>query len=324
MLSLASPGWKKQTLLSTGKNRQSISQTTQTEPLTTTERMKLYKELQPLLQPTPIFSLESILEKTPPTQMKLHQLSPRGKHNPDCQQVNGRFTAAKVCKTTITTEAGTSEVKVPGWYQEFTSVFAEEEAHHFPPSWPCNHAINLDDSFVPKVGKVYPLTLKEQKATEEFLKENLQLGRIHPSNSHQAASFFFVDKKDASNTLQPCQDYQYVNSHTIKDTQIFTKFDIQWGYNNIHIQDSDQWKAAFITHKGLFKPTVMFFGLCNSPPTFQWFMNDSFRDMIAEGWLIVYMDDLLISSPDTDLNTVHQTSPSKVEGTWLTSENHEM
>ena len=49
----------------------------------------------------------------------------------------------------------------------------------------------------------------------------------------------------------------------------------------------------------------MFFGLCNSPTTFQQFMNDSFRDMIAEGWLIVYMDDLLISSPDHHLDTKH-------------------
>ena len=49
----------------------------------------------------------------------------------------------------------------------------------------------------------------------------------------------------------------------------------------------------------------MFFGLCNSPATFQRFMNNSFRDMIAEGWLIIYMDDLLISSPDHHLDTKH-------------------
>ena len=32
-------------------------------------------------------------------------------------------------------------------------------------------------------------------------------------------------------------------------------------------------------------------------------MNDSFKDMIAEGWLVVYMYDLLISSPDHHLDT---------------------
>ena len=89
----------------------------------------------------------------------------------------------------------------------------------------------------------------------------------------------------------------------VKDAKVFTKFNVRWGYNNIHIRDSDQWKVAFITHKGLFKPTVMFFGLCNSPATVQQFMNNSFRDIITEGWLVIYMDDLLLSSPDHHLDT---------------------
>ena len=82
----------------------------------------------------------------------------------------------------------------------------------------------------------------------------------------------------------------------VKDAKLFTKFDIRSGYNNIRIKEGDEWKAAFITPRGLFEPTVMFFGLSNSPATFQRFMNDSFKDMIAEGWLIVYMDDMLITS----------------------------
>ena len=91
----------------------------------------------------------------------------------------------------------------------------------------------------------------------------------------------------------------------VKDARVFTKFNVRWGYNNVRIKDGDQWKAAFITHKGLFKPNVMFFGLSNSPMMFQRFMNDSFRDMIAEGWLIIYMDDLLILSPDEETDTTN-------------------
>ena len=49
----------------------------------------------------------------------------------------------------------------------------------------------------------------------------------------------------------------------------------------------------------------MFFGLCNSPATFQRFMNDSFCDIIAEGWLVIYMDDLLIFSPDEETRKNH-------------------
>ena len=69
--------------------------------------------------------------------------------------------------------------------------------------------------------------------------------------------------------------------------------DVQWGYNNIQIKEGDEWKAVFITPYSLYEPLVMFFGQCNSPPMFQAFMDSAFRDMIAEGWLVIYMDDVL-------------------------------
>jgi len=72
------------------------------------------------------------------------------------------------------------------------------------------------------------------------------------------------------------------------------KFNIKWGYNNVRIKEGDQWKVAFTTNEGLFKPTVMFFGLTNSPATFQTMMNTIFRDLIANGSMTVYMDDMAI------------------------------
>jgi hypothetical protein len=53
-------------------------------------------------------------------------------------------------------------------------------------------------------------------------------------------------------------------------------------------------------NKGLFEPTIMFFGLSNSPATFQAMMNNIFRDMLNEGWLIIYMDNILIYSNDPE------------------------
>ena len=80
----------------------------------------------------------------------------------------------------------------------------------------------------------------------------------------------------------------------LKGSKYFTKLDIRWGYNNVCIKEGDEWKATFITNKGLFELTVMFFGLHNSPATFQAMMDDYFRDMIDEGWIAIYMDDILI------------------------------
>jgi hypothetical protein len=152
----------------------------------------------------------------------------------------------------------------------------------------------------------------EQKALLEFVKEQQAKGYIRPSKSPYAAPFFFIKKKDGK--LRPVQDYRRLNEWTIKNryplplipelivrvqgTKLFTKMDIRWGYNNIRIKSGDEWKAAFITNQGLFKPTVMFFGLTNSPATFQTMMNAIFAPEIAEGWLIVYMDDILIATKD--------------------------
>ena len=42
--------------------------------------------------------------------------------------------------------------------------------------------------------------------------------------------------------------------------------------------------------EGAFEPTVMFFGLTNSPATFQIMINDLLRDMIEAGDVVVFID----------------------------------
>ena len=86
--------------------------------------------------------------------------------------------------------------------------------------------------------------------------------------------------------------------HNLAGTGIYTKLDICWGYNNIRIKDGDEWKAAFKTSEGLFEPMVMFFGLTNSPATFQTMMDDIFAEPLVRRFL--YTDDELLkrSGPD--------------------------
>jgi len=70
--------------------------------------------------------------------------------------------------------------------------------------------------------------------------------------------------------------------------------DIQWDYNNVQIKEGDEWKAAFSCHLGLFEPLMMYFGPTNSPATFQAMMDNIFREEMLQGWLMDYMDDLMI------------------------------
>jgi hypothetical protein len=65
-------------------------------------------------------------------------------------------------------------------------------------------------------------------------------------------------------------------------------------YNNVRIHEGNEWKAAFHMNRGLFEPLVMYFGLTNSPATFQTMMNEIFQDLITEGVVSVYLDDILI------------------------------
>jgi hypothetical protein len=166
----------------------------------------------------------------------------------------------------------------------------------------------MKSGFEPKSFKTYNLTPEEQVELDKFLEENLDKGYIKPSQSPMASPFFFVKKKNGK--LRPHQDYRYLNDWTVKNTyplpliseimdkikgaKFFTKFDVRWGYNNVRIKAKDQWKAAFKTNWGLFEPTVMFFGMCNSLATFQAMMDSIFSDMIEEQRVIVYMDDILI------------------------------
>jgi len=80
----------------------------------------------------------------------------------------------------------------------------------------------------------------------------------------------------------------------VQRVKYFTKLNIQWGYNNVRIREGDEWKAAFQTNRGLFKSLVMYFGMCNSPATFQLMMDTLFCELIMSGKIIIYIDDILI------------------------------
>ena len=85
----------------------------------------------------------------------------------------------------------------------------------------------------------------------------------------------------------------------VEKRKVFTKLDLRWGYNNVRIKEGDEWKVAFTMHIGAYEPTVIYFGLTNSSTTFQMMMNDPFRDLINQGDMATFIDDILVAT-DTE------------------------
>ena len=171
---------------------------------------------------------------------------------------------------------------VPEKFHEWIKVFGKKQSERMLTRKLWNYAIDVKEGFVLRKGKVYLLSREEREEVREFVKEQLRKRYIQLSKSPQTALVFFVGKKDGKNRM--VQDYRYLNEWTVKNNyllplisnvlenigtkKLFTNMDLRWGYNNVRIKEGDEWKAVFTTPEGLFEPTVMFFGLTNSPATF--------------------------------------------------------
>jgi len=175
-----------------------------------------------------------------------------------------------------------------------------------------DHTIDMKEGFVPRKEKVYSLLRKEQEEIHEFIMEQLRKGYIRSLKLPQMALEFFIGKKDGKK--QMVQDYRYLNKWMVKNNyplplisdivenigtkKVFTKMDLQWGYNNVWIKEEDKWKTAFTTPEGSFEPTMMFFRLTNSLATFQTMINKILQNLINTGKVVSFIDNVIIGTEE--------------------------
>ena len=160
--------------------------------------------------------------------------------------------------------AGQQKTKthIPDEYRQFARLFSEEESRRFPPQRRCDHTKTFKPGVPDAINcKVYPMTQAEDAALDKFIDDQLEKGYIRPSQSPYTSPFFFIKKKDG--TLRPVQDYQRINSWTVRNNyplplipniirdlgraRLYSKLDVRQGYNNICMKEGDEHKAAFKT-----------------------------------------------------------------------------
>ena len=86
----------------------------------------------------------------------------------------------------------------------------------------------------------------------------------------------------------------------IRTKKVFTKMDLRWSYNNVRINEKDEWKAAFTTPERLFESTVMFFGLMSLLATFQAMINELLRDLISMGKVVAFIYNIIVGMEDEE------------------------
>ncbi|KAJ9520744.1 hypothetical protein QJQ45_007613 [Haematococcus lacustris] len=202
--------------------------------------------------------------------------------------------------------------------KDFAPVFPEDLPAGLPPERAVDHRIDLEPNKRPPVRSTYAMSTCELAELKRQITEMQEKGFIRPSTSPYASGVLFVRKKDG--TFRMCIDYRPLNRITIKNkyplprvdnlldrlhgATIFSKIDLRQGYHQIRIAPEDIPKTAFRTRYGHFEFTVMPFGLCNAPATFQRLMNDIFRQELDD-CVIVYLDDILIFSRTQEEHAQH-------------------
>lgn len=149
--------------------------------------------------------------------------------------------------------------------------------------------------------------LGKREVEKQEINNMLDRGIIEPSNSCWSSPIVLVTKKDGSTRF--CVDYRALNDLTVKDaypiprvedcldslagSKWYSCMDLNSGFWQVGLNSEDKHKTAFSTSMGLYQFTVMPFGLCNSPSTFERLMEDVMRGLQWEVCLI-YMDDIII------------------------------
>ena len=167
---------------------------------------------------------------------------------------------------------------VPQKFLKQRKVFEKVESERMPIRKIWDHAIDLKEMFKLQKGRIYPLSRNEKEEVQNFVDDQLRKRYIRLSKSPQTLLVLFVSKKNRSQRM--VMDYHSLNKQTIKNNyplplitdlidnigsiRVFTKIDLQWGFNNIGIKKEDEWKGVFTIYIELFELTVIFFGMMNS------------------------------------------------------------
>lgn len=161
---------------------------------------------------------------------------------------------------------------------------------------------------VPVCQRSRRLAFSEKQEVEKQIEQWLQEGIIEHSCSAYSSPLVVCRKKNGDMRL--CVDYRKLNKKTVKDkyplpiieevldnlsnSKVFTTLDLKNAFFHVEVEEHSRKYTSFRTDTHQFQFVKVPFGLTNSPSTFQRYVNTVFRDLLKDGTVIIYLDDIII------------------------------
>ncbi|MBW0478895.1 hypothetical protein O181_018610 [Austropuccinia psidii MF-1] len=111
---------------------------------------------------------------------------------------------------------------------------------------------------------------------------------------------------------RPCGDFRALNSYTKADrypipriphaldklekAKYITKMDCMKGFHQNGFKIKSMKLLRIICHMGIYEHTRIPFGIKNAPDHFQRMLDTIFQEEILEGWIVVYIEAIIIYS----------------------------
>ncbi|MBW0562451.1 hypothetical protein O181_102166 [Austropuccinia psidii MF-1] len=174
--------------------------------------------------------------------------------------------------------------------------------------------LNVEKPYPPLLRRpAYPASLRAREALEVHVKELMDLGVLRKAgHNEQVEVTTTVIMAWHNGKLRMVGDFRALNIYTLLDryttprihetlTQLskakfITAMDALKVFHQNVLADNAKRLLRIISHCGIFEDLRMPFGIKNAPSHFQRMMNTIFPEELSEGWLIIYIDDIIVCS----------------------------
>ncbi|MBW0488169.1 hypothetical protein O181_027884 [Austropuccinia psidii MF-1] len=159
----------------------------------------------------------------------------------------------------------------------------------------------------------FPASLETKKEIEKYINELLDMDIIKKIGHNEIVEIItsvLINWHYRKSRL--CAGFRALNNYTKADrcpipriphaldklekAKYITKMDCIKGSHKNGVKPNSMKLLRIICHKGIYEYTRMPFGINNAPAHFQRIMDTIFQEEILEGWMVVYIDDIIIYS----------------------------